>query len=162
MANGTTRFTQATNTVVKLIYLRFLTSEMIGRRPRTCSAATTDRTVAAGQRKLPYGNPSGVLHRPAVELGPQPHPTRVHTVTPPLAPSQPPNWYPFSPPPTVSPRRWMRSQTRLALAFVFLKLFTGSRPSGCSRLRPVTPGASLRPGRPVPSGWRRNQRGVES
>src|SRR5450432_3850458 len=26
--------------------------------------------------------------------------TRVHTVTPPLAPSQPPNWYPFSPPPT--------------------------------------------------------------
>src|SRR5882724_4829029 len=31
---------------------------MIGRRPRTCSAATTDRTVAAGQRKLPQGNES--------------------------------------------------------------------------------------------------------
>ena len=51
----------------------------------------TDRTVAAGQ-------PSWVVHTPAVELGALNPPPKVHSVTPPLAPSPTANLCPFSPP----------------------------------------------------------------
>ena len=52
-----------------------------------------DRMVAAGQL-------SGVFHTPARQTRPSTHPDPSPYRTPPLAPSQPPNWYPFSPPPT--------------------------------------------------------------
>src|SRR5471030_1023254 len=42
MANGTTRFTQATNTVVKFIYLRFLIATQLFNASRTVQLALDD------------------------------------------------------------------------------------------------------------------------
>src|ERR1035437_514897 len=72
---------------------------MIRKPPRTCLATTQIDRLPQGNESCRTATQVGLLHTPADSV-PSTHPHEVHTVTPPLAPSQPPNWYPFSPPPT--------------------------------------------------------------
>src|SRR5471030_713818 len=103
---------------------------MIRKPPRTCSATTQIDRLPQGNESCRTATQVGLLHTPADSV-PSTHPHEVHTVTPPLAPSQPPNWYPFSPPPTSGgfPRMAVRvnakppptfSRKRISIRSIFL------------------------------------------
>jgi hypothetical protein len=60
---------------------------MIRKPPRTCSATTQIDRLPQGNESCRTATQVGLLHTPADSV-PSTHPHEVHTVTPPLAPSQ--------------------------------------------------------------------------